>query len=568
MKILQRAFFYLIIILLFVFTGILTYHSLEPNAYDFMIRNVLNYKLPFDTNKNIHGHDDIVLVVIDHKSIEKYRWPWKRDLNCKVLEYFIKYANPKAFVHDGILTALDKDAPDSDKKYFSTLKKMDNLVEGFMYNGFNYYDDEKIGEQYDDIFNNKYRIKNAKVNVFLYPIYNSIITSPQEFLDSVENIGSISIICGYINGRLSDETYRTHSYFTNYKNALLPSLAMSSFLAANDYPEINIDSKYISFPELNYKIKHKISKYTYQSIVPIKYYKIINGYSHKYYSAVDIMDSYNLLEQGKEPIVNPADFKNKIVIFGVNDPLKDGLNDNKPSPMSVNHPGMDIQATCIDNLFHNDFLNVLPGWVNIIEIILGILLIYYAIRFNNLFKAILSIISIIFFIILISILCFYNGIVINVITPIIMCIITMIVAYIHKYVLEAWTKQKVQYAMGKYMSEDVMKNVLKNIDNLGLGGQKSVVTVLFSDIRGFTSLSEQMTAQEVSTLFNEYFSAMEPIVRKYNGIINKFIGDAVMAVFGEPISDDNHPINAVKCGFEMLNKVKELDIYNLNSKLA
>ena len=108
------------------------------------------------------------------------------------------------------------------------------------------------------------------------------------------------------------------------------------------------------------------------------------------------------------------------------------------------------------------------------------------------------------------------------------------------------------------MSEDVMKKVLQNIDNLGLGGKKSTVTILFSDIRGFTSMSEKMTAEEVTDILNEYFSEMEPIVRKYNGIINKFIGDAIMAIFGEPIQDENHAKNAVKCGFEMLQKVSVL----------
>ena len=140
-----------------------------------------------------------------------------------------------------------------------------------------------------------------------------------------------------------------------------------------------------------------------------------------------------------------------------------------------------------------------------------------------------------------------------------MSVLTMILAYIHRYIIEARSKEKVEKAMGKYMSEDVMKRVIQNIDNLGLGGKKAVVTVLFSDIRGFTSMSEKMSAQEVSQLLNEYFSEMEPIVTKYNGIINKFIGDAIMAVFGEPIQDENHPINAVKCGYEMLEKVSELN---------
>ena len=112
--------------------------------------------------------------------------------------------------------------------------------------------------------------------------------------------------------------------------------------------------------------------------------------------------------------------------------------------------------------------------------------------------------------------------------------------------------------MGKYISQDVMQNVVKNIDDLKLGGKRSVVTILFSDIRGFTSLSEKMEAVDVSKLLNDYFSEMEPIITKYNGVINKFIGDAVMAVFGDPIEDENHPQNAVKCAYEMLLKLEYL----------
>jgi len=114
--------------------------------------------------------------------------------------------------------------------------------------------------------------------------------------------------------------------------------------------------------------------------------------------------------------------------------------------------------------------------------------------------------------------------------------------------------------MGKYMSQDVMKHVIRDIDNLGLGGKRAIVSVLFSDIRGFTSMSEQMTPQEVSEILNEYFTEMEPIITNYNGVINKFIGDAVMAIFGEPIQDKNHAENAVKCACAMLQKVRELQI--------
>ena len=562
MKKIKFIFISVFIAITLLLIGLLTYKTLEPKAYDFMVQHVQTEKLPFDKNKNVYGHDDIVLVVIDHDSLQQYRWPWKRELNAKIINYFSEYAKPKVLVHDSILTALDDNNPESDKKYFVALKKMNNLVEGFMY-GFKPYSDLAKGGEYDKKFIAKYGLKNAQYEPYMPPvdfIFPSILTSPQDFLDSVYNIGAITTLSGYINGTPSDDVIRTHNYFLKYKGGLLPSLAMSSFLAANNYPKVNIDEHYISFPELDFKIRHEISDYAPVSIVPIKYYKLKrNLYSHEAFSAIDIMDSYDSIKQGKKPKISPELFKDKIVVLGVNDPLKDGLNDNKSSSISINHPAMDIQATCIDNLFHNDFMLIAPEWVNITVTILCMLLVYFAITYNNLLTASILTTVIILSSLLLSSICFYFDCAINTITPVIMSIITIIIGYIHKYIIEYWQKQKVQHAMSKYMSEDVMQTVMKNIDSLGLGGKKSVVTVLFSDIRGFTSMSEKMSAQEVSNLLNEYFSEMEPIVRKYNGIINKFIGDAVMAVFGEPIQDENHSINAVKCGMEMLKRVDELD---------
>ena len=81
---------FLTIAVIFIFSTIfyLVYHLAEPKAYDFMVKNVLVEKLPFDNLKKVHGSDDIVLVVIDEKTVEKYRWPWKREINCKIFEYF------------------------------------------------------------------------------------------------------------------------------------------------------------------------------------------------------------------------------------------------------------------------------------------------------------------------------------------------------------------------------------------------------------------------------------------------------------------------------------------------
>lgn len=554
--------FFISILLLFAITAYFTYNLAESKAYDFMLRNSTIQKLPFDTKKQVYGHDNIVLVVINEKSVEKYRWPWKRELYSKILTYFYQYAHAKVIVHDAIINALDIDNPQSDIKFFNAVKNTPNLVEGFMPT-IDVWGNEQQGREYDKIILERHGIKLTDNAEHTDALYESLIKYPKPYLDVVKTAGSVLIIPSPISGNLSpvflDETIRNNEYIFRYNGGYLGSVGFKVFQLVKNFPETILYNNHIDFPDLNYKIK--IKKCRYQFINPIKYYKLLDNdvYSHINYSAVDIMDSYDLIKAGKKPLINPEIFRDKIVIIGAYVPSGGGLNDSKKSPITNNHPGVDIQATVIDNILNNDFLKVVPDWANLLISLAFILLIFFCIKTLSLFKSVLSTVFTIISYILICFVCFYFGIVINIITPIVMFVLTTILAYTYKYFLENKSKEKVKTAMGKYMSEDVMKSVVQNIDNLGLGGKKSVVTVLFSDIRGFTSLSEKMSAQQVSELLNEYFTEMEPIITKHNGVINKFIGDAIMAIFGEPIQDENHVKNSVKCGYEMLEKVKKLN---------
>ena len=556
------------IALILIVVAFLTYNLAEPKAYDFMTRNILAQKLPFDTQKQVYGSDDVVLIVIDENTVDRYRWPWKRDKYCKIFEYLYQYGKPKAVVHDYILTTIDQDNPESDRKFFNTIKKFDNLVEGFLTSINPSEDDAKV-KDYEKRFAEKYSVNVEDYSTKIPDLFQSIMVMPEPYFNVVKNIGSVIIAPGYINGNLAsyavDEVFRNHEYLFRYKGHFYPSVAMKTFLVINRNPKVVLTDNKITFPDLNYEINQRTTYY--QSICPLRYYKLYpDGYSHIKYSAGKIMDSYDLLKAGKEPIIQPSEFKDKIVIIGANVPAGSSLNDNKNSPITAHHPGVDIQATAVDNIIHNDFVYVLPDWFNFLVTILGMLLIFLTIRIFDLTKAITSTVLIFTGYLIACITCFYFCIIINVLTPIVMFILTTLIAYTHKYIDENRNKEKVQSALGKYMSEDVMKDVVKNIDNLGLGGKKATVTVLFSDIRGFTSLSEKMSAQEVSELLNEYFTEMEPIISKYNGVINKFIGDAIMAIFGEPIQDEKQVENAVRCGYEMLERVQRLNRKWANNK--
>ena len=120
------------------------------------------------------------------------------------------------------------------------------------------------------------------------------------------------------------------------------------------------------------------------------------------------------------------------------------------------------------------------------------------------------------------------------------------------------TSEMIKHAMGKYVSKDVMKKVISDIDKLKLGGVRAVVTILFVDIRNFTQISEALSPQEVSSILNEYFSTIEPVIGKYHGIVNKYMGDGLLAIFGEPIKNSEHALNTIKCGIEIVDRVKIL----------
>jgi adenylate cyclase len=119
-------------------------------------------------------------------------------------------------------------------------------------------------------------------------------------------------------------------------------------------------------------------------------------------------------------------------------------------------------------------------------------------------------------------------------------------------------KEVIKGAFSKYVTKSVVDRILEHKDGLKLGGEKKNVTVFFSDIRGFTPMSEVLSAEEVVHLLNEYFTAMTSIIFKYEGTLDKFMGDAIMAIYGAPIDMPDHAERAVLAAVEMSVKMKEL----------
>lgn len=505
------------------------------------------------SSNTVETSKDVSLVIIDNKSLESYRWPWARALYGEIFEYFADYTQAKAVVFDSVLNSLDKErGPESDNFFFNTVKKSPNFIGGYMARVTPYENIEK-GANYDKAFQQKFSIDISDKrtnNTGRTSAYNSLTMFPESYFNAQKYVGSVNLDLHPIDGVL-----RTSNDLISYNSNYYPSLALRTYLLANDTDKITLTNDYILIDKTNLKIP--VLKTNGDIKHNIKFYKLLpnSEYSHVNYSAIDIINSNRLIKQGKKPIINPSEFKDKIIIVGAN---AMGVEDALETPISLNHPGADIQATILDNFLRNDFIVKLSALQNItIIIILSILTLVIILNMAFLPSLIiLLVVAILYF--LLCLAAFNYNLIPLIITPLAVQLSTMIFGYSYRFILEGKNKEKIKNAMGKYLSQDIMQNVVQNIDDIKLGGKKANVTVLFADIRGFTSMSEKMTAEEVSVILNEYFSKIEPIITKYNGVINKFIGDAVMAIFGEPIQDINHPQNAVKCACAMLKKVDEL----------
>ena len=127
---------------------------------------------------------------------------------------------------------------------------------------------------------------------------------------------------------------------------------------------------------------------------------------------------------------------------------------------------------------------------------------------------------------------------------------------------------KVKNTFKRYVSKQVVDEILDNQSNLNLGGEEREATVLFTDIRGFTSMSEKMDPKTVVSTLNEYFSEMIDIVFKYNGTLDKIIGDELMIVYGAPLSSEDDTTRALKTAIEMQACIKEMNVKRKKKKEA
>ena len=256
--------------------------------------------------------------------------------------------------------------------------------------------------------------------------------------------------------------------------------------------------------------------------------------------------------------IDPAVFQDKIVIVGSFSP---SLHDIFPTPFSASAPtaGVEIQANFVDTLATNDFIRHFHGLgQHFIFILLSALTIWFSFYFKPM-RALLMVLGLAGAHAFIS---FYLFSFQQLWMPMVPSLLGGLLSYggitLDNYIREQKERIRLRATFSKYVSRDVVDELLDDREGLALGGKKRHITVLFSDIRGFTSISEQIGPEQVVSLLSDYFGQVTHIVFKHGGTVDKFIGDAVFAIFGAPKSHEDDALRAVKTGLEMIELVESL----------
>ncbi len=251
-------------------------------------------------------------------------------------------------------------------------------------------------------------------------------------------------------------------------------------------------------------------------------------------------------------------FKDKIVLVGA---TAMGTHDLRSTPFSPLHPGVEIHATVIDNILSQSFTTK-PKWSRIYDlfaiVVLGVLTGVALPRLTALKGFTFASGLFILHILIARWLFVYARVWLNIVYPLLVLVITYTVLTAYYYVTEERERKKIKGAFRHYVAPIVIEEMIKEPGRLKLGGEEKVLTVLFSDVEGFTGYSERYAPHEMIDILSEYFEKMTEQVFAHQGTLKEYVGDELMAIFGAPLEQVDHAQRACTAALAMRERLQTL----------
>jgi adenylate cyclase len=488
---------------------------------------------------------NIVIVTVDQGSLDFYQgqgvtWPWPRQMYAPIIEY-CRAAGARAVIFDVLFTESSSYGSEDDLLLAQTLGQARDVFLPLFFSC-----NPREDRPHEMTSLEKFALDIKGTPLVADQEYCSIIPPIPPLLAGVKGLGNVE-------GRPEDGgIFRRIPLVVPYQGHWWPQLAMAAFL--NNAGPFSLSWQKQGLALTNAESKTQVIPLLPDGNLLLKFRR--SSLPYRRFAAANVIQSYLHLQAGEQPIYPLADFANKWVLVGLTAP---GLMDLRPTPLSSISPGVEIQATILENLLGRDFLTALNR-TGFIFLTLGIsviaaLVVLFA---PSLIITLLSLPVLLGLFGVLTIVLFRNGIWLESFHPSWAIIFSFVVSSAYSYFTEGRQKREIRRVFSHYMSDFLIQNILKNPEKLQLGGERREMTIFFSDVAGFTSISEMLTPEELVALLNEYLSQMTDIILGQGGIIDKYEGDAIMAFWGAPVYQPDHAARACLAALEQQQQMEVL----------
>ncbi len=530
--------------------------TLENLAYDARLKLMLAKS----TEKQV------VIIDIDENSLgEIGHWPWNRDIIASINDKLFDHYRVKAIGFDIIFAEADEDedgkllqrmadGPLKDNSAFqleysrtlNTLKR-DNIFAKSLENrktvlGFVMDTDTHKGMLPDPAVTLDNSIKGRIPFI-----------KPEGYTANLEILQASAFSGGFFdNPRLDDDgLYRRAPLLQEYEGMLYESLALALARTALGSPELELIVK--SSPDNNnelllewLKIGELVIPVDEQAGILIPYLGRKNSFT--YISAIDVLN-----------MIAPVDvLTGKIALFGTSAP---GLQDLRTTPLQAAFPGVEIHANIIQGILDQSVLHQ-PGYTSAYEFILLValgLVLTFLLPVMSPIWGLLASSTLLLLLIAGNLLAWSSyQLVLPVATPVLLVIVMFTLHMTYGFFVEARGKRQLARMFGQYVPPELVDEMSMKMEAINLDGEIREMSVLFSDVRNFTTISENMEPKQLTQLINAFLTPITEIIHHQRGTIDKYMGDAVMAFWGAPVEDPGHALHALTAAMDMIQRINDL----------
>ncbi|MBW1709727.1 MAG: adenylate/guanylate cyclase domain-containing protein [Deltaproteobacteria bacterium] len=491
--------------------------------------------------------NNIRVILLDQNSLDWVKnkngisWPWPRELYGAITSY-CRRSGAKALAFDVLFSEPSKYGVDDDTSFGEAISDFGRFAASVFLG-------RTVGSELkwpDNLPPPNFKVIGLKE--WLARTGSESIILPRASLPIPEVSQNAAVLCNVHAAPDRDGIFRRVKLLGVFDGRILPYLGLGTYLAANPHTLMRFE------PDRVIVGPHSVPIDKHGDV--ILRYRGLSG-THKAYSAAAVLQSEIRILMGQKPTIrNRNAFKDKYVLFGFSAP---GLYDLRPTPVSGMYPGVEIHATMLDNLISNDFIRQFPLWLTIIlVIILALACSVLATFLSHPSESVVIGVVFIAIPILLSIWMYTRGFWLPLVTLEIAVTATFILALMTNYALEGRQRRFIKSAFRQYLSPDVIEQIIQNPAKLKLGGERKNLSIFFSDIEGFTLMSENLGAEDLTMLLNDYLSAMTDIIQEQDGTVDKYEGDAIVAFWNAPVEVPEHAVKAVRTALFCQTKLDEM----------